>query len=243
MVSFATQSKRHAKYGSTSQLVCILLSAVVLLSCGTRGAGVSDLQVGSQGSGEAFVGHSFSVEANLRANTSIAHVVMDIQPVSGDGWTFNEQYTDGVAGEKGAKFTTEVAVPITAEPGHYRLTLRAVDDNGSATESSTDFELSIDSTVPTLSGIDVGINAAGDDLHLEAELTAPSKIESVNVEVIGDAWNKEFRFTNERLVGQLSYHFHEHVRVSEAPAGTYRVVLTIEDQQGRRAQAEGKFTK
>lgn len=220
----------------------LLFAFIILLAgCSSPGRGISDLQVGEKA--EAFVGLSLPVSARVSAEAAIVEISIAIRPVSDEGWTFAAQYSDGIAGKNKADFRTDVAIPATAEPGNYRLTLRLVEADGSVTEASADFRLTIDSTVPTASGLDVGINAAGNDLHLETELTAPSGIKSVFVAIEGNAWSKEFKFAGEQLVGQLTHHFHEHVHVSEAPEGDYRVILTVEDQKGRRAQTEGMFAK
>src|SRR5690606_26327541 len=103
--------------------------------------------------------------------------------------------------------------PDTVEPGDYTLILLITDATENVSEDSVRFRLAIDSTVPTASDLDVGINAAGDDLHLETELSAPLGFAKVVVEVKGDAWEKTFSFSGGELVGRPTYRFHEHVKI------------------------------
>jgi len=221
----------------------LLFFIVLSAGCGRQGAGISNIQVEEGGRAEVFVGQPFTVSAHVAAGKAIDHVDLRIGPVSGEGWTFERPFSEGIAGKKAVSFAARVEIPKDAEPGSYRLTLRLTEDDGSVAEESADFQIAIDSTIPTASDLDVGINAAGNDLHLETELIAPSGIKAVLVEIKGDAWSTGFTFNEGELVGQLTHHFHEHVHVEEAPAGTYRVILTVEDRKGRSAKTEGTFTK
>ena len=216
-----------------------LLSA----ACQHEHAGVSNLQVGSGGSAEALIGQELPVTAHISAQAPINRADVEIKPVSGKGWVFKQQYTKGIAGKVHTQFETSMTIPNTVEAGDYLLVLRITDADGTLSEDTAQFRLAIDSTVPTASDLDVGINAAGDDLHLESKLTAPLGIAKVAVEIKGDNWEKAFTFSEERLIGQLNHHFHEHVKVGEAPEGPYRISLTVEDSKGRQSRTEGAFIK
>ncbi|SKB63501.1 protein of unknown function [Parapedobacter luteus] len=243
MKSITTKRIGDSVHGFLNRPTFVLLLLVVMAGCGRQEAGVSKLRIGADGNAEAFVGQSFPVEAHVAATTTISEAEINIRPVSGDGWVFNGPFSEGIAGKKDATFAARIDVPADTEPGNYTLTLRVIDADGSVSESTGDFRIGIDSTVPIAGDLDVGINAAGNDLHLETELTVPGKIDQVTVEIKGDAWSDEVTFAGDRLVGQLAHHFHEHIAVAEAPKGDYRVILTVADQRGRRAQAEGTFTK
>ncbi len=225
------------------RLAAVLTAMIVFVGCGGRQEGIGSLKVGPEGNAEGFAGQSLPVSASVRTASPISHVDVAIQPIAGSGWTFSERYTERIAGNREIPFQAGVDVPVDAEPGDYKLTVHVETADGTAFTESTDLRLAIDSTVPVASDLDVGINAAGNDLHLETELTVPGKIRQVRVEVVGDDWRDEFPFAGSKLVGQLAHHFHEHVQVGEAPAGSYRVILTVEDQRGRKAQAEATFTK
>jgi len=199
--------------------------------------------VGPNGNAEAYVGQQFLFQARLSAEAGIQYTEVDIQPTSGEGWTFNQRYTEKLAGKKRVTFAAEVAVPLTADAGNYQLVLRMTDNNNITVSEMAPFELIIDNTVPTAGDLDVGINAAGNDLHLETELTAPAGIEKVVVEIQGDNWSNELTFSGGQLTGQLSNHFHEHVAVGDAPGGNYRVTLRLIDQKDREFKTEGTFVK
>lgn len=219
------------------------IAVLLLIGCGGGDSGIGKLQVGTGAPAEGFAGQPLPVVAAVTTKAAIAQVTVDIRPVTGQGWTFSKPYTDEVVGSKEMTFRTAIDVPTDAEPGNYQLTLRVTTADSIAIAASADFRLDIDSTVPTTTDLDVGINAAGDDLHLETELAAPSKIKQVSVAVEGEQWRKEFSFAGKALVGQLSAHFHEHVHVADAPRGAYRVILTVTDEQGRQAKTEARFSK
>lgn len=225
------------------KLAIVITAMIVFVGCGSRQAGIDSLTVGSEGSAEGFVGQLLPVSAGIRTTAPIDHVEVDIRPIDGQGWTFSEQFTEGIAGSTGIAFRADVDIPIETEPGDYKLTLRVVTDDHTVVTESTDLRVGIDTTVPVASTLDVGINAAGNDLHLETELAVPGKIKEVRVAVEGQDWRDEFSFAGSKLVGQVTYHFHEHVHVDRAPAGTYRVIVTVADQQGREAHTEAAFTK
>lgn len=223
--------------------ICSIFFILLSTACHQEHPGVSDLRVGTDGNGEAFVGQELPVTAHISVHTPINRADVEIRAISGQGWAFQQQYTEGIAGKTHAQFETVIAVPDTVETGDYILVLRIMDAEETTSEDTARFRLAVDNTVPVASDLDVGINAAGDDLHLESELTVPLGIAKVLVEIKGDDWEKAFTFSEERLVGQLSYRFHEHVKVGEAPKGSYRVTLTVEDGKGRRSGTEGIFTK
>ncbi len=225
-----------------ASMSCLLMSLFIISAC-SSGSGISDIQIGETGGQEAFVGQDLAISGNISSHADLVDVTIEITPESGEGWTFEQQYTDGIAGAKQAKFEQKIPVPLTAETGNYVLVIRAIDTHGHLIEETKPFRIGIDSTVPTASDLDIGINAAGNDLHLETELTVPTKLAKVVVAIKGDDWSDEVTFDGEAIVGKLTHHFHEHIKVGEAPEGTYEVVLTAEDQKGRQCHVTGTFTK
>ena len=218
------------------------LIGLFAVSCSSKGNGISDLKIVGSDEGVS-VGQPSLIEADINVEDAIDEVQITWEPTSGDGWQLAAAFTDGLQGQQSVRFSEYIDVPVDAAPGKYRLTMKVKQQDGTEIEESVDATLTIDSTVPVASDLDVGINAAGNDLHLETELTAVKKIQQVTVQVNGAAWSKDFTFDGSRIKDQLSLHFHEHVHIDEAPAGNYQVVLTVEDQEGRSASVEGSFTK
>ncbi len=224
-------------------VVCFLIFILLGVACQHEHPGVSDLRAGTDGNRQAFVGGELPVTAHIAVDAPVDRADVAIRPASGAGWAFAGEYSEGLGGKTHAPFEAAVAIPDTVEPGDYILVFRITDAEGNVSADSVDFKLAIDSTVPTASDLDVGINAAGNDLHLESELSAPLAIAKVVVEVKGIAWEETFIFSGTELAGQLSLRFHEHVKVGEAPKGSYHVCLVVEDSKGRTARTEGTFTK
>lgn len=225
-------------------LLTLGVSALLLGACSVGEKNrVSDLWVGLDVEGLGYAGQSLPVSATIRSNTPIAHIDMEIQPETGTGWAFTQRYTEGLSGRTSAVFETAVAVPDTAERGDYRLVLRLTEEDGSTVAETAAFSLSIDTTVPIASGLELGVNAAGNDLHLASELTAPAGIAHVVVEITGESWSDRVAFSSDRLAGKLDHHFHEHIHVGEAPKGVYTVVLTVTDARGRQHRTSSNFTK
>lgn len=220
-------------------LVFFLLCA----ACHHGHHGVSDLQVGNGGNQDIFLGEALPVTAHIATDAPIARVDVAIRPVSGEGWTLSNEYTEGLDGKMHVQFETIIVVPDTVRTGDYMLKLRVIDTAECISEDSIRFNLTIDNTTPQASALDVGINAAGNDLHLETELSAPLGIAAVVVEIKGGTWSETFAFSGKELVGQLTHRFHEHIRVTEAPKGSYSVQLVVEDRKGRQTRTTGVFTK
>lgn len=224
-------------------MATLMFIGLLSAACHPEHPGVTDLRVGTEDSGEAFAGQELPMSAHIAVHAPIRRADVEIRPVSGKGWTFAQQYNESLEGKTHARFEARIGIPDTAEAGDYLLVLRITDTEEHVSEDTARFRLAIDSTVPTASGLDVGINKAGNDLHLETELTVPAGIAGVSVEIRGDAWSDTFDFSGNDLVGQLTHRFHEHVKVGEAPGGAYTVIATVRDRQGREYKTEGAFTK
>jgi len=227
----------------TIGFVAVMSAVGMFVSCSADRPGVRHLEVGEKGSAEAFVGQELPVRAEIALGEKIATIHLDAKASEAGGWTFHRHYTEGYAGKDRAAFAEKIDIPEDAKVGGYTVTVKAIGESGAAEEKSADFRLSVDSSVPVTGDLDVGINAAGNDLHLETDITAAKKIKQVRVEIKGAAWSRDFTFDKAQMKDQLSYNFHEHVPVDEAPAGEYEVLLTVEDQDGRTAVAHGSFEK
>lgn len=214
-------------------------------SCSGDRPGISKMVVGEKDSGEATVGSPMLVRANISLDENITGVELQmasLDPEMGEG-TFSQQFSDKYSGSDAVKFDEQFMFPSATEAGNYELTLTVTGESGAILQQKRSFRISVDSTVPVVDELEVGINARGDDLHLAAHITAVKKIRQVILGLEGEDWSKEFVFEQARIKDQTSIHFHEHAHVDDAPAGIYTVVLTVEDQDGRKASATSTFEK
>jgi hypothetical protein len=229
-------------------LVALFLIASVFAACKkdkveVAGPTINGLEVGHENNKTAYPGSDIHIEAELFAAANIASVTLEIHPANAGGWEYKEVYTEGFAGQKNADFHKHVDIPADAALGMYHIHLSVTDQQGQVTEVESDLEIKFDATLPLASGFEIGLNAAGDDLHLEAGITAVNKIAKVVVEVHGPAWEKEFELTDAAMVGQNTYNFHKHVNVGAAPSGHYHVHLKVIDQAGKENEFEEHFDK
>ncbi|RZL39214.1 MAG: DUF4625 domain-containing protein, partial [Pedobacter sp.] len=136
-----------------------------------------------------------------------------------------------------------IDIPADAVLGLYHVHIKITDQAGQVTDVESDLEIKKDTTLPTVAGFEVGANATGTDLHMEATVGAVNKIAKVVVEVHGSAWEQEYTYTDVAMVGQLTYNFHKHVNITAAPAGHYHVHLKVVDQAGKEIEVEEHFDK
>ena len=84
----------------------------------------------------------------------------------------------------------------------------------------------------------------GDDMHLEADITAEALIKSIHVEIHqeGGSFEIEKEYTSGKYIGVKNTEFHEHIDIpSTAPLGEYHLHFTVTDQKGRQATAEAQI--
>lgn len=239
---------QQLKSGSIFQktgLGAIMLFFVVFSSCSDGQVGISNLKVGERNSGEATLGLPMQINADVKLEENIVGIVLDIVSldIESDEWTYQQDFGTKYSGTNTAKFDEQYMFPNGTLAGDYELTLTVTGESGAIVQQKRDFKILVDSTVPFVDELEVGINASGDDLHLAAHIAAARKIRQVVLLVEGSEWSKEFVFEQARIKDQTSVHFHEHAHVDEAPAGTYQVTLTVEDQDGRQASATADFNK
>jgi len=204
---------------------------------------ITAMEVGPNNSKVAHPGNDVHVEAQIVATANMESVTLEINPKSGTGWKLNTVYTEGFAGLKNAEFHKHVDVPADAALGSYTVKLKVRDTNGKETTVASDLELSNDPSLPKVTGFEVGLNAAGNDLHAEASVTAINKLAKIVVEIHGNGWEKEFTYEDANIVGKTTYNFHKHMDVTAAPKGHYHVHLKVVDQAGKEAEFEGHFDK
>lgn len=226
-------------------IVTLILASIVAVfaACSSMDSGISNIEIGEKNSAEAHIGAPVTITANIALNENIRSVVMKIVSAEGASWEFTQNYSDQYAGNKTAKFQETIEVPADAEVGNYELILTATSENETVEESTATFRLAIDSTVPSVMDLEVGLNSAGNDLHLEAHIDAAKKIKQVTLTVKGTGWIKDTVFDQDHIKGQTHVHFHEHADVDAAPAGEYRAILLVEDEEGRKAVASAGFVK
>lgn len=239
---------QQLKSGSIFQkagLAGIILLFIAFSSCSDGQVGISKLKVGERNSGEATLGLPMQIEADVKLEENIEGIALDIVSldIESDEWTYQQDFGTKYSGTNTAKFDEQYMFPNGTLAGDYELTLTVTGESGAIVQQKRDFKILVDSTVPFVDELEVGINAAGDDLHLAAHIAAARKIRQVVLLVEGAEWSKEFVFEQARIKDQTSVHFHEHAHVDEAPAGTYQVTLTVEDQDGRKASATADFNK
>ncbi|MBK9291883.1 MAG: DUF4625 domain-containing protein [Bacteroidetes bacterium] len=115
-----------------------------------------------------------------------------------------------------------------------------------------------DDQKPSIKNLEIGYDnsgqvVAGEELHLEAEILAPEKIERVELEIHKEGGHKSLRLVfgagewhlekvYDKFKGLKDTDFHEHVDVpADAPAGDYHLHLSVIDQKGNKAEAEGEL--
>ena len=97
-----------------------------------------------------------------------------------------------------------------------------------------------------------GTVTLGEELHMEFEITADGKIESISVEIHHDGdhksmsalkgemeWEFDSIYTDAKYVGAKNIEFHEHIDIPmEAEAGEYHFHLLVRDMEGNTSSFE-----
>ena len=233
---------------TTKNLLLFFLFAITFTACkkdeqNAPAPSITALEVGTSNSKIAHPGNDLHIEAEISAAGTIKDVVLEIHPESGDGWNVSTTYTEGFAGLKNAEFHKHIDVPAEAKVGAYHGHLKVTDQNGQVSEMEFDLQVTADPSLATATGFEVGLNAAGNDLHVEAAITAPNKIAKIVLEVHGNGWEQEVTYEDAAVVGKNSYNLHKHLDVTAAPKGHYHVHLKVVDQSGKEVEFEEHFDK
>lgn len=232
----------------TKPFLGLLMIAATITACKKEevipdAPSITNLEIGTNNNKTAYPGTDIHLEADLFSASNLAGVQLTIKPKSGSGWNFSQNYTDGFVNIKNASFHKHIDVPTTAALGSYLVTITVTDVLGKSTVVVSDLEIKYDPTLPNATGFEVGLNTAGNDLHVEASVSAINKIAKIEVEVHGSAWEEDFWFTDVSMVGLTNYNFHKHLDVTAAPKGHYHVHLKIVDQLGKENEFEEHFDK
>lgn len=243
-----TKTRKNNIMKHNKIIIALLLITSIFAACKKdkvelAGPTINGLEVGHENNKTAYPGTDIHIEAAIVAAANIAKVTLEIHPATAGGWEYEQEYTEGFAGQKNAAFHKHIDIPADAALGKYHIHLSVTDQQGQVTEVESELEIKFDPTLPSAIGFEIGLNAAGNDLHLEASISAVNKIAKITVEVHGPAWEKEFEFTDAAMVGQTTYNFHKHVNVGAAPAGHYHVHLKVTDQAGKENEFEEHFDK
>ncbi|MCD0489163.1 DUF4625 domain-containing protein [Pedobacter sp. MC2016-14] len=233
---------------TTNVMVAVLLLAASFTACKKdqpemAKPTIDGLEIGIGNNKLAHPGNDLHIEAMITAAGNIKDVVLEIHPESGTGWEVNNTYTEGFAGLKNAEFHKHIDVPTDAPVGDYHGHLKVTDESGQITETEFELKVVADPTLPKASNFEIGLNAAGNDLHVEATIDAPNKIAEVVLEVHGTSWEQEVSYKDVAMVGQITYNLHKHVNVAAAPKGHYHLHLKIIDQSGKENEFEEHFDK
>lgn len=102
---------------------------------------------------------------------------------------------------------------------------------------------------PAISNTEIGsdnskIGYAGNDIHIEANITAPAKIANIKVSIHPEGVS-EWQFDStyaEGYTGLLNAEFHEHIEIpSKAALGHYHLHITITDQNGKSTKIDDEI--
>lgn len=228
-------------------IATIATTGALIVSCNSgtvTGLGVSDLKIGTSAKDKSsHLGAPIPVSGVAFAEHNIASLEVSLKDKSGAETFAQQDLTNGASGETKTNFAAHIELPTDVEAGEYLVTLTIKDQQGNEETEESPITLLIDSSFPAIADLDVGLNAAGNDLHLESNVAAANKLDKIIVFIEGESWNKEVEFAKPSIAGKLTLHFHEHVHVDEAPAGDYTITLTIIDQEGNEASTQANFTK
>ncbi|WDF67029.1 hypothetical protein PQ465_12005 [Sphingobacterium oryzagri] len=189
----------------------------------------------------AFVGQPLAL--GIQANTFAVseRLTLAIVPNEAGGWF----WTKLIALDTIERFplVDTVNVPMDTKVGKYTMLVSRIADGRVIEKTMQEFEIRVDSTVPSSSVLDIGINKAGNDLHLASAITTAKGLKYLEVEIQGANVREKFHFEDPGFQGELQYNFHEHLQVEDYPAGLYTVELTVSDLQDRQVKTTASFTK
>lgn len=102
---------------------------------------------------------------------------------------------------------------------------------------------------PVISGLELGIDNShvtyiGADLHIEAEIVAQGKINSVSVEIHQEEGSMDEIYVEyDEFAGLKNTTFHEHIDIpEEADAGDYHFHMTVTDMEGNQTTVEEEIS-
>jgi len=235
-----------------STLIIAIATIAFVSSCKKDEAAapvISGLEVGDGNSLSAIIGSDLHMDATIEAEGKISKIEIELHNEEGSGDEIEAVFTN-YAGQKNADFHEHIDIPSTVAAGEYHFHIKVVDEEGQTTEADRDVMVTAPAdTAPVISGLEVGTNdshmaMAGDELHLDAEITASQLIDYIEVELhpegfVGD--DIEAQFTN--YSGESSIDFHEHIEIpASAAAGEYHMHFKVVDQAGQITDVDADVT-
>lgn len=206
---------------------------------------ISDTEVGEGNSKTATIGGTLHMDAKIDAPGKIDKITVDLHPESGSGDDIEAEYTS-YAGQLNADFHEDLPIPSTATAGEYHFHLTVTDEEGQSKSFEADVDIQAqEADAPVISNLTVGEGnsktaSIGGELDLDAEITAPGKIDKIVVDLhpeSGSGDDIEAEFTN--YAGKTSADFHEHVEIpSTATAGEYHMHIKVTDQEGKTSEVD-----
>jgi hypothetical protein len=100
--------------------------------------------------------------------------------------------------------------------------------------------------VPDITGVEIGsdnskVAYTGADIHIEAQITAPGTIATVQVEIhpeTGNGWKFDSVYTT-GFAGLKNAEFHKHIDIpADAVTGHYHLHFVVTDQRGQKKEFE-----
>ncbi|MGO1242960.1 MAG: hypothetical protein ACTJHT_09430 [Sphingobacterium sp.] len=223
-------------------LKCLLFSLVLSMGCTNSEKHIDDLTVGPEGSNHGYLGQVLLWGFSVRSMEADDSVILNITPINGKGWSYEKVY-EGVFFQQNKSMKDSLQIPINADVGTYKFALKQISEDKIIYTKEAKLSLSVDNSAPYASALDVGLNAKGTDLHLEAELAAARRIKSVEVKIQSGDEIRIFDFNTPPLKGSVTHTFHEHIDMHQMPNGSYQVTLTVVDFTGKQSDVSGKFEK
>ncbi len=204
-------------------------------------------EVGEENCKTGVAGKDLHLEGELLAEGLIGRIDLAITSADGKTTVLTKSWTDGkYIGVRNTTFHEHVDIPADAPEGDYELTFTVTDKLGQSSVFTSDLKIEVPKAdAPKISITEAGEDnsktaVVGEDMHLEAEISAPYKIAEIEVELHNTAagYEKVYKFTGKYL-GETSAHFHEHLDIpADAPAGEYHLHFTVTDAEGNSTTEE-----
>lgn len=204
-------------------------------------------EVGEENSKTAVAGKDLHLEGDLLAEGLIARIDLLITSADGKNTILTKAWTDGkYVGVRNTTFHEHVDIPAATPAGDYKLTFTVTDKAGQSSVFTSDLKIEVPvEGSPVINITEAGENnsktaVVGGEMHLEAEISAPKKIDNIEVELHNTEAKYEKVFTfKEKYLGQAEAHFHEHLQIpADAPAGEYHIHFTVTDAEGNSTTEE-----
>lgn len=225
-------------------LTIVIVTAICLSGCKNNKEGINGFEIeNSKENAQGFVGEDLSWKSNVHFESQIKYVQVNFSSSKEGGWSFEKIYNDEFKGEKQYDLNDIISLPQDLPVGNYLFTIKAVSRNGETDVKKMKVNISVDSSRPYASKLDVGINAKKDNLHIESHISAPKKVQNIMVSIKWDSLSKEYPFEGKNITDEIDFTFHEHLDVSGFPKGNYEVILNVKDTKGKSAKTTGYFQK